>query len=73
MKKFESTLSRLLDNLSEYLADRKGLVPLIGAGLVVLNLIFDLALPGSFLSRTDILLQVGVIVAIVGLLLARAL
>lgn len=73
MKKIESGLSKLLDDLSEFLADRKGLVPLIGVGLVILNLIIDLTMPGSFMSRTDLLLQLGVIVAIIGFLLARAL
>jgi hypothetical protein len=73
VKKLEGFFSKLLDDLSEYLANRKGLLPLIGAGLVILNLILDLVLPHSFFSRTDILLQLGVVAAILGFLLARAL
>jgi len=73
VKNIEQFFSKLLDNLSEYLANRKGLVPLIGAGLVVLNLILDLTAPATFFSSTDLLLQLGVIVAILGFLLARAL
>lgn len=73
MKKIEKFFSKLLDDLSEYLANRKGLVPLIGVALVIVNLILDLVLPNSFFAKTDIFLQLGVIVAIIGFLLARAL
>lgn len=73
MKKIESFLSQFLDDVSEYLAVRKGLLPLVGAGLVFVNLILDLVLGDNFFTRTDIFLQVGIIVAILGFLLARAL
>ena len=73
MKKAEAFLSKFLDDVSEFLAERKGLAPLIGAGMVILNLILDLTLPGSFFSQTDILLQIGIVIAIIGFLLARAL
>jgi hypothetical protein len=73
LKKIENFLSDLLDNLSEYLASRKGMLPLIGVGLVILNLVFEFVFADSFLARTDLFLQLGVIIAIIGFLLARAL
>ena len=64
--------NRLLDKLSEYLAHRKGLLPLLGALLVLLN--FGLQfLPLGWLASSDLLLHLGVIVAILGFLLAWAL
>lgn len=66
-------LSQFVDDLSEYLAERKGLLPLIGLFLVLLNLIFEF-IPGlDFLSRSDLLLHLGVIVSVFGLMLARVL
>lgn len=65
-------LNRFLDDFSEFIAHRKGLLPIIGLILVALSLIFQF-FPGSWLGETDILLHVGVILAIVGFLLAWAL
>ena len=66
------TLSRWVDQLSDFFAHRKGLLPLIGIALVVANLIIVLFAPG-WLASTNLLLHLGVIVAILGFLLARAL
>ncbi|MGE5252197.1 MAG: hypothetical protein ACM3QS_18495 [Bacteroidota bacterium] len=67
-------MSRWLDRLSEYLAHRKGLLPLIGAALVVLNLILQFVLPaGNILLTTNIFLHIGLLLAILGLMLAWAL
>jgi hypothetical protein len=66
-------LSKLLDWLSEYLAARKGLLPLIGILLILVNLVINLFPGTGFLTDSDILLNFGVIVAILGLMLARAL
>ena len=65
--------SRLLDRLSEYLAHRKGLLPLVGLLLVVINLVLQL-FPGlGWLVSSDLFLHLGVILAIVGMMLAWAL
>jgi hypothetical protein len=66
-------LSTSLDKLSEYLAPRKGLLPLIGMGLIILNLILQIAAPASWLTGTNLFLHVGVVIAIFGLMLAWAL
>ena len=49
-------LNQLLDKLSDFLAHRKGLLPLLGLGLVILNLFFQL-IPGNWFEQTDIFLH----------------
>lgn len=66
-------MSKLLDFLSEYLSRRKGLLPLIGVVLVLINLFLQLITPGSWLAGSQLFLHIGVLVAILGLMLARAL
>jgi hypothetical protein len=66
-------MSKLFDWLSEFLSRRKGLLPLIGIGLVFLNLILEFLLPPSWFTASNLLLHIGIIVAIFGLMLAWAL
>lgn len=66
-------MSRLLDMLSDFLAHRKGLLPLIGIVLITLNLLVQFVLPGGWMASSNLLLHVGIIIAILGLLLAWAL
>jgi hypothetical protein len=67
-------MSKLLDFLSEYLAHRKGLLPIIGLLLILLNLLLNLVLPyGGFFVETNLFLHLGLIIAILGLMLAWAL
>lgn len=67
-------MSKLLDFLSEYLAHRKGLLPLIGIVLILLNLALQFLLPaGHSLASSNLFLHVGLVAAILGLMLARAL
>lgn len=68
MKRF----GELLDRLSNYFAARKGLLPVLGAMLVLLNLLVQF-LPSGWLGESDLLLHLGVILAIFGFLLAWAL
>jgi hypothetical protein len=62
-------LSKRIDNLSNYLAVRKGLLPLLGIALVAANFLLQF-LPASWLGQSDLLLHLGVVLAIFGLLLA---
>lgn len=73
MKAIADWFSRLLDTLSESLAHRKGLVPLIGLSLVVISMVISLVLPDSYLARSSLLLHLGVLTAIFGLMLGQAL
>jgi hypothetical protein len=66
-------ISKLLDKMSEYLAHRKGLLPLLGIFLIGLNLLLQFVFPGSFLAVTNLCLHFGLIIAIFGLMLAWAL
>lgn len=66
-------ISKLLDTLSNYLAHRKGLLPIIGLVLILLNLLLQFIIPGSLIVTTNLFLHVGLIVAIFGLMLAWAL
>jgi hypothetical protein len=67
-------LSKLVDNASNFFAHRKGLLPLIGILLVVINylLLFILG-PYNIITGTNLFLHLGVIVAIFGFMLAWAL
>ena len=67
-------MSKFLDHMSDYLAHRKGLLPLIGILLIVVNLILQFILPtGFWLASSNLFLHIGLIIAIFGLMLAWAL
>jgi hypothetical protein len=67
-------ISKLLDRLSEFLAHRKGLLPLIGIVLVIINYILQFFFPfGHWLTGSNLLLHIGVVLAIFGMMLAWAL
>ncbi len=67
-------LSRLIDNASNYFAHRKGLLPLLGILLVIVNYILPFIFgPYNLVTGTNLFLHLGVIVAIFGMLLAWAL
>lgn len=66
-------MSKLLDLLSEYLAHRKGLLPLIGILLIFVNLILQFVVAPFWLTTSNLLLHIGLITAIIGLMLAWAL
>ena len=65
--------SKFLDTLSEYLAKRKGLIPAIGILFVLANFVLGF-FPGlGWLSASDLFLHLGVILAILGFMIAWAL
>ena len=66
-------LSDLLDKSSTFFAPRKGLLPMLGILLIVINIVLQF-FPGlGWIVSSNLLLQIGVIVAIFGFLLAQAL
>jgi len=65
-------ISRAIDRLSEYFAARKGLLPILGILLVVANFIVRL-LPLGWFGSSDLLLHLGIILAIFGFMIAWAL
>jgi hypothetical protein len=67
-------LSRLLDNASNYFAHRKGLLPLIGILLVVINYILPFIFGlDTLVTGSNLFLHLGIIIAIFGMMLAWAL
>ena len=69
-----------LDKTSDWLAHNKGLPVFVGVGLVLINLLLSLhtsllETSGAlgWLARTDLLLHVGIIVALLGILVGDAL
>lgn len=66
-------ISRLLDFLSNYLAHRKGLLPIIGLVLIFLNFVLQFIIPGSLIATSNLFLHFGLMIAIFGLMLAWAL
>ena len=64
--------SKMIDQASTFFAARKGLLPLLGIFLVILNLILKIAFTG-WVVDSDLFLHLGIVVGIFGLMLARAL
>lgn len=65
-------INQLLDWMSEYLAARKGLLPIIGIMLIAANFILQFFSLGAIVE-SNLLLHLGIILAIFGFLLAWAL
>ena len=63
----------LLDKMSEFLAHRKGLLPMLGILLVVVNAVLQFLPAAGWLADTDLFLHLGVVLALIGILLAWAL
>lgn len=66
-------LNRLLDTAAEFFARRKGLLPALGIILVMTNGILQFIPGGGIFVEANILLHLGVILAVFGILLAWAL
>jgi len=66
-------LSRLVDNASNYFARRKGLLPLLGILLVIINFILPFIFGLNVVTGSNLFLHLGVVIAIFGMMLAWAL
>jgi len=65
-------MNKSLDKVSEFLAPRKGLLPIIGILLILINFILQF-FPIGWLRSSNLFLHLGAIIAIFGLMLAWAL
>ncbi len=65
-------ISVFIDNVSEFFAHRKGLLPLIGIALIILNFILQL-FPSGWLGQTNLFLHLGILLGFIGFLIARVL
>lgn len=66
-------LSKLVDDASDFFAHRKGLLPLIGILLVIVNYFLPFIFGINMITGSNLFLHLGVIVAIFGFMLAWAL
>jgi hypothetical protein len=67
-------LSRLLDHASNYFAHRKGLLPLLGILLIIINYILPFIFGlDNLVTGSNLFLHLGIIIAIFGMMLAWAL
>ncbi|HJR80973.1 MAG TPA: hypothetical protein VJ821_12930 [Anaerolineales bacterium] len=67
-------LSKLIDRASDYFARRKGLLPLLGILLVIINYILPFIFGlDNLVTGSNLFLHLGVIIAIFGMMLAWAL
>jgi hypothetical protein len=66
-------LSKLVDDASEYFAHRKGLLPMLGMVLIVINFFLPFLFGLNWLTGSNLFLHLGVLIAIFGLMLAWAL
>lgn len=65
--------SHMLDGMSEFLAARKGLLPILGILLVAVNGVLQFFPAAGWLASTNLLLHIGLVLAILGIMLAWAL
>lgn len=66
-------LSRLVDNASDFFAHRKGFLPLLGMALIVINFFLPFIFGLNWLTGSNLLLHLGILVALFGMMLAWAL
>jgi hypothetical protein len=66
-------LSTLIDKASEYFASRKGLLPMLGILLIVVNFTLPFFMQANFITASNLFLHLGIIVAIFGFMLASIL
>jgi hypothetical protein len=66
-------LNKFLDFLSETLAARKGLLLILAILLVVLNFILQLFPSAGWLAQSNLFLHLGIILGLVGVMVAWAL
>jgi hypothetical protein len=65
--------SKFLDWFSNFFAHRKGLLPILGIVFVILNFFLQLTYSSGWVVQTNLFLHTGIVLAILGMLLAWAL
>ena len=68
-------MNKLIDWTNDFFGDRPSLLPLLGMGLVIVDLLLQIFPgPGSgWFVDSNLLMHLGMVVGIFGILLARAL
>jgi len=63
-------ISTFLDKLSDFLAHRKGLLPILAILLIIANWVLQFFPVAGWVAQTNLLLHLGIVLAILGILLA---
>lgn len=67
-------MNELMDRLNEFMSERRGMLPLIGIGLIILNFVLHLLPLGDlWLITSNLFLHLGLIIALIGILLINPL
>lgn len=66
-------MNELFDKMSDFLAKRPGLLPLLGILLVVINLVLQIFPADFWVIRSNIFLHIGLITGFIGILLIKPL
>jgi hypothetical protein len=66
-------LSRVVDKASDYFSRRKGLLPMIGMALIVVNYFLPFIFGLNWVTGSNLFLHLGILIAIFGMMLAWAL
>ena len=61
-------MNDFIDKVSDFLSKYPGLLPLVGLGLIILNLVLQI-FPGSWFVDRNILLHLGLIIRLIGSLM----
>ncbi len=67
-----TNLSKLLSKLSGFFSNRKGLLIFVAMVFVILNFVFGL-LFNNWITQTNLLLHLGIMIGFLGILIAWAL
>ncbi len=68
-----SRMNRWLETLSNFFAHRKGLLPMVGIILVLTNFLIQFVPSFGLFSDSNLFLHLGIVITILGFLLAWAL
>ncbi len=66
-------LNRFMDVLSNFFAHRKGLIPILAMVLILANYLLQLFPIAGWVASTNLFLHLGLILVILGMMLAWAL
>jgi hypothetical protein len=64
---------RIMSTFLDWLADHKGIPVLIGIGLILVNFLVVILAPGGWVARTNVFLHAGLIIGLLGGLVADVL
>jgi hypothetical protein len=64
---------RMLNRIADFLAHNRGLLTLIGIGLILTNLLLQFFPTLGWLRESNLLLHLGIVLGLAGILIANAL